>query len=212
MNKEISKSCYFCNIPISRRLGETLDFIVSLAVGPICEGHLLISPKDHSVSGLIDLLPNQLEEFIKIKSELYKLLTRIWDGCQFFEHGHHGYNLENIYHSHAHFHAVPINTNIFPLLEKYNFPQLATDYTNKVCIGGEYLFYQSSNGHAKFFRVNKEIENHFLRKLLLIKLEKPIHLANWELYPNYDVLERAKSRISANIKGDNIHGNINWIV
>jgi diadenosine tetraphosphate (Ap4A) HIT family hydrolase len=175
-------------------VGGTTDFFISLCLGPLVEGHVIVSPKEH-IPGLIDFRQDTLIEFKKVKDALRTVLIQNYGACSFFEHGHHERESHEKYHSHAHFHAVPTNVDITDFLDEQNYPTFNAGYTTGLEIQGEYLFYEAPTGSHRFYHLNLKPEKQFVRKMIATKLGISPNQADWKLFPKYDIMQKTRRKL-----------------
>lgn len=115
LSEQILQKCRFCNPPERERiLWETENFYVMVSLGPIVEGYLLIVTKDH-IGACLNIPNHLLQEFFMVKEKVKDVLTSVYGGCIFYEHGKAGSSLlvdGHIHCYHAHLHCLPLNDNL----------------------------------------------------------------------------------------------------
>ena len=190
--------CTFCEQEEDRIIYKTENFTVWLSLGQIVEGYCLIIPNDHY--HCMGALPSQLHnEYFSLKLKIRDVLTTIYGGCIFYEHGRVGVcNVqpgEQLCY-HAHIHAVPIKADLLPYFEEDMIP-LKIDYTEmfdyykKI---GHYLFYEDANGQSYIFFVNQPIRRQYLRYLTAKSIGNE-ELSDWEKYPGWEEIGNAKRKL-----------------
>lgn len=119
------------------KLLETKSFIVSADDNPICEGHLLIIPKEN-ISCVGEFSDETMMEFTELYDRMKQFIRESYGSVSTFEHGRVG---QTIYH--AHVHLLPFggqSEDIIPenkLTEISGIQNVKSEYTNN----GQYLFF-----------------------------------------------------------------------
>lgn len=113
---QIEEICRFCRPPEKERiLFQTEHFYLMVSLGPIVEGYLLIISKEH-IGACLHLSEDYMEEFLVLKERVNRILTEVYGGCIFFEHGKTGSCLQSgkdhIHCYHAHLHCIPANVDL----------------------------------------------------------------------------------------------------
>lgn len=154
----------FCQIKTklsNQIIEETTRFFVLHDGYPLCEGHLLIVPKDH-VDCLRNLDKSLQDEFLKIKHEVQKFLRINYCDPVFFEHGVVGQSVP-----HAHLQILPTSLSILDVLKKH------CSITKKLLFK-TYLYY-SEKGKDYYFKPNGPIPAGFLHSTFFAPLlRRPI--------------------------------------
>ena len=195
----MKRACALCNFPKDRLLGETTSYIVGVCVGPLVEGHVMVFPKKHG-TGLIDLARDKLETLEEIKTALRVILSRDYGKVLFYEHGHHGDDSREMYHGHAHLHAVPTGVDISHLLDEEGWTPLYATYPQMLSIQGEYLFYEGPKETSRFYCIEKQLRTQLVRNITAHAIRMPIKQADWRHYPRYDLVERTKEKLGERVR------------
>lgn len=75
---QMEEICRFCLPPEKERIIYTTEhFYVMVSLGPILEGYLLIISKQH-IGACLHLPLEILDEFCKLKSKIYNILTDVY--------------------------------------------------------------------------------------------------------------------------------------
>lgn len=150
LSEQILQKCRFCNPPERERiLWETEHFYVMVSLGPIVEGYLLIVTKSH-IGACLNIPEDLLPEFLMVKEKVKVILTSVYGGCVFYEHGKAGSSLlidGHIHCYHAHLHCIPLSDK----LHSY----IALDYTPQIYESMEEA-YTSLNGVDKYLLVEDD--------------------------------------------------------
>lgn len=122
LDAQIEKECRFCNPPERERiLFESENFYVMVSLGPIVEGYLLIVSKEH-IGACFHLPKEYFDEFIRVKAKVQDILTKVYGGCIFYEHGKVGTSLtmgEDHRHCfHSHLHCIPVKLNLNNIIQQ----------------------------------------------------------------------------------------------
>lgn len=190
----VNVDCFFCNLPEERILARADHFVVSLCLGPLVEGHVIIVPSDHCF-GLAEVSSLELLELTRIRRTLKIFLEQEYDLCLFFEHGFHERAGEGMYHSHAHMHVVPAGVDISDIVEERNYPFTETDYSANMEVQGEYLFYEGPHTDPRFYWLTLEPEPQFVRRMIATAIGMPLEQANWKGNPRYATMRAARERL-----------------
>lgn len=138
---QVEEICRFCLPPEKERIIYTTEhFYVMVSLGPIVEGYLLIISKQH-IGACLHLPLEILDEFCKLKSKIYNILTKVYGGCIFYEHGKTGSCISDgqshKHCFHAHLHCIPVNINF-------------NDIIGQELIGKNFSSFFSCYQHMKF--------------------------------------------------------------
>ena len=119
--------CDYCNnvlVPCTRRLPwdevlfDSMSYVVTPSLGSFIEGWTLIISKRH-VTSMSQLLLSEIRELNSLIPEIRKRVEQVYGPTVVFEHGpltagtEFGCGID-----HAHFHVVPFNSHIIPLIER----------------------------------------------------------------------------------------------
>ena len=119
--------CDYCNnvlVPCTRRLPwdevlfDSMSYVVTPSLGSFIEGWTLIISKRH-VTSMSQLLLSEIRELNSLMPEIRKRVEQAYGPTVVFEHGpltagtEFGCGID-----HAHFHVVPFNDHIIPLIER----------------------------------------------------------------------------------------------
>lgn len=174
----------------NRILFESENFVVIPSLGQIIEGYLLIMPKKHYIG--IGHLPKKLyPELELICKKVKQVLKEVYGPSLIFEHGTVSEKKKGgCCISHAHFHVIPIQDEIFseisrvfisskiktlsPLKEKFNKQQ-------------PYFFYQSNTDERYLFEIPDIVPSQYIRKLIALKVGKENEW-DWRVYPEINKL------------------------
>ena len=183
--------CLFCQLPATRIVYQNKVFTLSLCLGPIVIGHVLIISKIHTSSFSNTILENQMV-FREFRDQVKNYYTSLFGDCLLFEHGNHSPNKFSI-HSHAHLHIIPLPTksNISYLLKQYNASVRYSDYSTETTAwihDREYLYYESLVDEPRFYIFPDWPQKYFARHLVTIASEEPGLFVDWETDPREDVM------------------------
>lgn len=193
--------CTFCDQDDLKIYHRAKNFTVWLALGQITEGYSLIIPNDHY--NCIGSIPTDLQkEYLELKDLVREKLTQEYGDVIFYEHGRAGYcNVQPgeqlCYHGHTH--AVPLNVDLVePMIEEGLYPiklENPEDIFKKYYELGHYLYFENSDREAYMFQINQPIPRQYLRKLTSNAIGRP-ELADWDKYPEIEVLNAAKKKLT----------------
>lgn len=141
----------FCNLNAFKKsvLYSTKCFHVLVDSKPLCEGHLLIIPKEHR-SCFQNLTEVEKQEY-KILYKLVKtFLINLYNAVVIFEHGGVAQTV-----LHAHMHFLPTNVSIREEIVKYA--------KKMKLVTVPYLFYEYNN-KPEYYKVQKSISPGFLHQ------------------------------------------------
>lgn len=118
---QMEEICRFCYPPEKERILYTTEhFYVMVSLGPIVEGYLLIISKEH-IGACLHLPEDYWDEFKALKDKVKDILTRVYGGCIFYEHGKTGScileGLDHIHCYHAHLHCIPARVSLNQCIE-----------------------------------------------------------------------------------------------
>lgn len=118
---QMEEICRFCYPPEKERILYTTDhFYVMVSLGPIVEGYLLIVSKEH-IGACMHLPEDYWDEFKALKDKVKDILTRVYGGCIFYEHGKTGScileGMDHIHCYHAHLHCIPARVSLNQCIE-----------------------------------------------------------------------------------------------
>lgn len=188
----IKENCRFCgegkkiiavvykDSIVDRKVMETEHFYVTVSLGAMVEGHILIIPKEHFLS--MGELPNTLMcELEYLMQMLQKVLhDEFQKDIIAFEHGTgNKSDLSAASVVHAHMHLLPVNESVMDYLVAYNckvkeLKKLSSlsSYAEK---GESYLFYMDTNN--KLYCVeNEKLPSQFFRMVVAEKFS----LGEWD--------------------------------
>lgn len=191
------EGCKFCNegndiisimnhgIVLNRKIYEDDIFYVTVSVGALFEGHLLIIPKKHYLSAG-EFEPNVMERFLYLQKKLIQVLKQQYNKeviC--FEHGTGKSGVTNaasVIHAHVHF--VPLEDSLIPNIKENGciIIPIESAYALRKCAesGDSYIFYQDIDG--KLFIVEKqEKQSQFFRRLIC----DTYNLGEWDWHKDY---------------------------
>lgn len=193
------KMCSFCgegrriisvinnNTSVERKIYENENFYVTVSIGAIVEGHLLIIPKKHYLS--MGELPQKLMcELKDLMDSISGILTKDYNmGVMAFEHGT-GRNSDLSAASviHAHMHLLPIPNTLLDVIEQYGceIEQLdnISDLSQYAQRGESYLFYMDID--KKMYCIeNSSLPSQFFRKVAAEKYD----LGEWDWHKDYKI-------------------------
>lgn len=155
--------CVFCTHELIERqlVLETKRFYVVVDAFPMRPGHLLIIPRFH-LTCFGELLPEDDEEFLRIKHEVATFLRQEFGEPVFFEHGVAGQTVP-----HAHLHALPGGPD---LLERLAVGRQAGrirspgDLRSWHAAHGPYLYWEGQTG--AFALTPENVEPAFFKRVL----------------------------------------------
>jgi diadenosine tetraphosphate (Ap4A) HIT family hydrolase len=181
-------TCFLCQLPAERYLAGTANFTLSLCLGPLTPGHIMLIARRH-LAGLIDLSPAERAELENLKERIRLAYRELYGPCLFFEHGHHGHDHpEERHHAHAHLHVVPAAIDIYRQISRAGFVEVHGDYRQPPAIPGEYLYYESPDRRTHFFQINAYPEKQFIRKCIAEALGQPRQSGSWESHPGHELM------------------------
>lgn len=171
--------------PINRKLFETDNFYITVSIGAIVEGHLLVIPKQHYLS--MGELPKELMEELKmIYQKLQNLLIYHYGmKVMAFEHGTgRKTDISAASVSHAHLHILPITDSLIEDIKKNDCLLRELDDFSDLSVyadsGKSYMFYIDVN--QKMFCIeNESLPSQFFRKLVAEKFD----LGEWNWRKDY---------------------------
>lgn len=175
--------------PRNRELCATPSFRVTVALGPIMVGNLLIS-SNHHITSMSQLNFHQMEELVWLKSKVKETLINKQHiiPC-FFEHGVKNDAAADGCISHAHLQVMPIENDLLPLIKQQydgfkltNFLELCS---LKLSTNG-YLLYETKENESWVFPVNS-IESQYIRKIASTDIGRPEYW-NWRKFPQLEFL------------------------
>lgn len=200
LENDIQLQCRFCNPPDKERiLFETDNFYIMLSLGPIVEGYLLINSKQH-IDCCGALHENSSLEFDYLANEVKRILSTIYGGCVFYEHGRAGSCLQFSEASqhcfHAHMHCVPVNIKLNNLIENSQPPinvDSWSDFRSKYRNNPQpYLFVD--DGQKEIHYINREIRKQYLRYLISREVGEP-ELWDWVNHQGLERIQNAKTKL-----------------
>ncbi len=154
--------CPFCDFE-SRKLDflleETESFRIIADTHPLCEGHILIIPKDH-ISCVGEYTDELFEEFNSIYQKVQSFIKKEYGKVSTFEHGKIG---QFVFHSHMH--ILPFDGEpdeiIIEGVENIKLIKSVSELKNIFQKDGQYLFFSievnnwivnTDLGFPRFFR------------------------------------------------------------
>jgi ATP adenylyltransferase len=187
---------------------ESESFAIIPSVGPLVEGHVLLSPKQHFKS--FAQIPLALEnEFRILKKKLATLLrTTYRKRIHYFEHGSAKSAQQPMCTvEHAHLHVVPTDTEIWPTLQhQFKWQRIDSNIADLCAVAGdmEYLWYESPEGHSVIAKgIEGTFESQYLRKVFAQAVGIN-EMWNWREFPRatsisdtYTTLQRALDALPA---------------
>lgn len=188
--QNILENCSHCS-PNSQAfkylLLETENFRVVCDIHPICEGHILIIPKEH-LSCIGEYSEELFKEFLSLYNKFSEFLLSEYHSVSTFEHGKYG---QTVFHSHVHllpFKGDPVE--IIPegkdkFFELNDLSKLKELFKKQ----GGYLFFSIEDSQ---WTVDLNIAApRFFRDRFATALGRP-ERGNWkEMRQNKDVMEMA---------------------
>lgn len=190
------KKCSFCNngeniikimkndCVVKRILYENEYFYVTVSVGALVPGHLLIIPKTHYLSAR-DFSDELMDELLTLIKKLKAVLEKQYGKrVILFEHGT-GCNAVTSAASviHAHIHLVPIDDSLLPdvLKQGCEIRHLSALHNLKEIteLGKSYIMYQDVD--QRLYTIEKKFEqSQFFRKLICDKYQ----FGEWDWHKN----------------------------
>lgn len=199
----LNEDSYTRRVPI-----ENNEFAVIPSLGPLAPGHSLLCPKVHTKS-FASISLDRIDSFYEIKLRLLKVLKVAYNlPIHIFEHGGAKLSSRKICTvDHAHLHFVPLNRDIFKLINSdYMWIPVHRSLNNIKSVVGddEYIYYESPEGSAYVTFSNDEpFESQYMRKILLEGSQRIKHW-NWRQEPFplkahriYEELSYVSSKIKA---------------
>ncbi|MGI5825971.1 MAG: HIT family protein [Patescibacteria group bacterium] len=179
-------------------LYQTPNFVVFSALGPLIEGHLLITPKKHCYS-IAGLPPDTYEELESLVKNVGQLLAKEYCKPIFFEHGtvsrlsRGGTSID-----HCHLHAVPVNLDLAEILDKkfkkkevVSLQELKNNFDEQK----PYLFYESLTGQRFCYELQEKLESQYLRKVISESIVRKKYW-NWREYPRTECFLKTLRKLS----------------
>ena len=212
------KDCKFCNegkdiIPImnqgvvlNRKLYEDENFYVTVSIGALAEGHLIIIPKKHYLSAG-EFENNIMNKFISLQKRLIEVLKKLYGKKVIsFEHGTGKYAVTSAASViHAHVHLVPVNDSLIPEIKDdgCKITQIESFYDLQKCadLGESYIVYQDVD--RKLYLVEKkEKQSQFFRKLIC----DTYNTGEWDWHKDYkeDNIIKTVEKFNSNWGGKTI--------
>jgi diadenosine tetraphosphate (Ap4A) HIT family hydrolase len=178
-------------------VAETPNFVVLPSLGPLAEGHVLVSPIRHVAGfGRVDSAVGA--EFIELKRRMRGLLEEIYGSAVHgFEHGagSNGRIPCSVEHAHFHLLPVPISTRIEPR-KAFAWKTFDGSIAALAAItnGSEYLWYEDPFGRA-----NISVDGPFPSQYLRIVFAAALGVAdwNWRLEPRLREVHSGFVRVKA---------------
>jgi len=202
-----SNKCLFCQLPEERVILQFNNFILSLCLGPIVVGHVIIIAREH-INSFCE--SSSLEEFLEVKKNIKRLYAEYFGSCFLFEHGNHANNEEEIHH-HAHLHIIPAKANrdIEGLINQYDRIQYSGGYNAEISArlsNQEYLFFEGisegSEIQPRLFVFPQWPHKYFVRRIILDAMNKDLEELDWKIHPNTEIMIQTKQLLeSILIKG-----------
>ncbi len=184
---------------IRRVLLESESFAVIPSIGPLVEGHVLLSPKKHFKS-FAQMATEFEQEFAIIKKRLSAILTRTYEQrIHYFEHGSAKKALQPMCTvEHAHLHFVPTNAEIWPDIQhQFDWQPIEKNIRNLAAFVGdmEYIWYESPEGLSVVAKgIEATFESQYLRKIFA-KAVGLDELWNWREFPRVTMISDTYARI-----------------
>lgn len=200
LSEQILHKCRFCNPPERERiLWETEHFYVMVSLGPIVEGYLLIVTKNH-IGACMNIPKGLLPEFLLVKEKVKSILTYVYGGCVFYEHGKVGSSLlidGHIHCFHAHLHCFPLHDNLHSDVSMDYAPQIYESFEDAYMKNkglDKYLLVEDD--HLYVYQPSVKPRSQYLRYKLACHVGYPerwdwINNQDWELID--DTIKRLKS-------------------
>ena len=203
LRSQIEKECRFCNPPEKERiLYETDNFYVMVSLGPIIEGYLLIVSKEH-ISACLNIPDEIWSEFIQLKEKVRKLLSQIYGGCLFYEHGKVGTSLtiglDHRHCFHSHLHCIPSSINFNQVIGSelvgIKFINISEAHNYVTSHGIErYLLVEDSQ--TMLYLPQGDLRSQYLRFKLAEAVDKPDSW-NWIQNQNWPMINKTIDRLSS---------------
>ena len=193
LSEQILQKCRFCNPPERERiLWESENFYVMVSLGPIVEGYLLIVTKSH-IGACLNIPEDLLPEFLLVKEKVKAILTNVYGGCMFYEHGKAGSSLlidGHIHCYHAHLHCFPLNDYLHSDISidyaPHIFESFEEAHMNNKGID-KYLLVEDDNIYV--YQPSDKPRSQYLRYKLACHIGYPerwywVNNQNWEMIDN----------------------------
>lgn len=201
LKAQIENECRFCNPSEKERiLFQSDNFYVMVSLGPILEGYLLIVTKRH-IGACLHIPYSLWNEFVGLKNKVKEILTRVYDGCIFYEHGKVGSSLtigkDHRHCLHCHLHCIPANINMNEIVsaemdgvefDDFDFAYLYANANNI----DRYLLIEDDV--TKIYVPDFPIRKQFLRYKLAEALGKPSEW-DWVNHQNWKVIHSSIERL-----------------
>lgn len=198
LQQQIERMCRFCNPPEKERiLFETENFYVMVSLGPIVEGYLLIVTKGH-IGACLNMPEPLHREFLTLKEKVGHVLTEVYGGCIFYEHGKIGTSLMTTDHRHcfhAHLHCVPSQVRLNSIISKElvgkHFATMQ-DCLEKMRGVDRYLFVD--DGEIMTYQPKIQLPSQYLRKVFA-KAEGVEERWNWIEMQNWAIIIQSVEKL-----------------
>lgn len=196
---QMEEVCRFCLPPEKERIiYSTEHFYVMVSLGPIVEGYLLIISKEH-IGACLHLPTEYMEEFCLLKDKVYDILTKIYGGCIFYEHGKMGSCIsegqDHIHCFHAHLHCIPVSVNLNCIVGQ-EMSGLKYQSFSHCCIGmkdvDKYLYIEDEC--IMTYQPQEKLRRQYLR----YKLAETLNLADrwdWVNNQNWPLIEQTVKKL-----------------
>lgn len=192
--RNISEICPHCDsksLALKHKLKQTKEFNIVCDVHPLCEGHILIIPKEH-ISCIGAYSESLFKEFESLYSDVSDFMNKTYGPFAVFEHGIIG---QTVFHSHVHF--LPFQGSFIDVipegedkLEKISKLEEIKEYYKKL---GKYLFISINNDMRMVDLVLGS--SRFFRDRFAVALDNP-QRGNWkEMEKNYLLMQAAEKEI-----------------
>ena len=170
---------------VNRKIYENTNFYVTVSIGALTKGHILIIPQKHylSMGILSSALQNDLSDLV---FSLRKIMKKVYrKSIIAFEHGT-GENTPMTSASvvHAHLHLLPIGISLLNCIQTHNYRLMKkenyNDFRSIAFKGKSYLLYQDID--EKLYSVEGDnFESQLFRKLICNELS----LGDWDWRNDY---------------------------
>lgn len=205
-----AETCSYCDHLDPLILLEGKHMYITLAIGQIREGYLMVSSQKHRISAT-GLLSYETNELIKMKQVIRCAYKEVYGipGIA-FEHGRAGSclwgkdrhkNASSLcYHCHIHF--VPIAIDIRPRIKEFLSQEIIVKNiyelkkVRKDILQAEpYLYFEDNNEIGYVYPVaDEEIPRQFLRSCVASELGEPLK-ADWMSYPGTELFDISKHKL-----------------
>lgn len=186
----------------NRIITETDNFVVFPALGPIVEGHVLITSKEHYIG--VGGVPKEFyEELEEIQKKVRSALKEIYGKSLFFEHGASISGEKSACCiEHTHIHALPVNVDVEQVLTE-KFPkkrigkmEVLQEYFKN---GKPYFFVETNDIERSVFDIPDIVPSQYIRQIIATSIRKPERW-DWGLCLGMEDMERTKEVLKEKLK------------